>query len=76
MPFREIKQNLRIKTFVGNTENAVLIQIYTDYDRVSAIGISEISEPVQLIHTAALPTHTTQPVTWIPGHTWRDFEKV
>jgi IS4 transposase len=27
--FREIKQNLRIKTFVGNTENAVLIQIYT-----------------------------------------------
>jgi len=27
--FREIKQNLRIKTFVGNTENAVLIQLYT-----------------------------------------------
>ncbi|SBV92063.1 transposase [uncultured delta proteobacterium] len=27
--FREIKQNLRIKSFVGNTENAVLIQIYT-----------------------------------------------
>jgi len=27
--FREIKQNLRIKTFIGNTENAVLIQIYT-----------------------------------------------
>lgn len=27
--FREIKQNLRIKSFVGNTENAVLIQIST-----------------------------------------------
>ena len=27
--FREIKQNLRIKSFVGNTENAVLIQIYS-----------------------------------------------
>ena len=27
--FKEIKQNLRIKSFVGNTENAVLIQIYT-----------------------------------------------
>jgi len=27
--FKEIKQNLRIKTFVGNSENAVLIQIYT-----------------------------------------------
>jgi IS4 transposase len=27
--FREIKQNLRIKSFVGNTENAVRIQIYT-----------------------------------------------
>jgi hypothetical protein len=27
--FREIKQNLRIKSFVGNTENAVLIQINT-----------------------------------------------
>ena len=27
--FREIKQNLRIKTFVANTENAVFIQIYT-----------------------------------------------
>ena len=27
--FKEIKQNLRIKSFVGNSENAVLIQIYT-----------------------------------------------
>jgi IS4 transposase len=27
--FREIKQNLHIKSFVGNTENAVLTQIYT-----------------------------------------------
>jgi IS4 transposase len=27
--FKEIKQNLRIKTFVGTSENAVLIQIYT-----------------------------------------------
>ncbi len=27
--FREIKQNLRIKSFVGNKENPVLIQIYT-----------------------------------------------
>lgn len=27
--FKEIKQNLRIKSFVGNSENAILIQIYT-----------------------------------------------
>jgi IS4 transposase len=27
--FKEIKQNLRIKSFVGNSENAVLTQIYT-----------------------------------------------
>jgi glycosyltransferase involved in cell wall biosynthesis len=27
--FKEIKQNLRIQRFVGNSENAVLIQIYT-----------------------------------------------
>jgi hypothetical protein len=27
--FREIKQNLRIKSFVGNSETAVLIQLYT-----------------------------------------------
>lgn len=27
--FKEIKQNLKIKSFVGNTENAVLTQIYT-----------------------------------------------
>ena len=27
--FKEIKQNLRIRHFVGNTENAVLIQLYT-----------------------------------------------
>jgi hypothetical protein len=27
--FKEIKQNLRIKNYVGNSENAVLIQIYT-----------------------------------------------
>ena len=30
--------------------------------RLSAFGISEISEPVQVVHTAALPIHTTQPV--------------
>jgi hypothetical protein len=29
MFFREIKQNLRIKNFVGTSENAVLIQLYT-----------------------------------------------
>ena len=27
--FKEIKQNLRIKSFVGHSENAVLIQVYT-----------------------------------------------
>ena len=27
--FKEIKQNLRIKSFIGHSENAVLIQIYT-----------------------------------------------
>ncbi|SFW22600.1 Transposase DDE domain-containing protein, partial [Desulfovibrio desulfuricans] len=27
--FREVKQNLHIKSFVGRSENAVLIQIYT-----------------------------------------------
>ena len=27
--FKEIKQNLRIKSFVGHSENAVLIQLYT-----------------------------------------------
>ena len=27
--FKEVKQNLRIKSFVGNSENAVLIQVYT-----------------------------------------------
>ncbi len=27
--FKEIKQNLRIKSFVGNSENAALIQIFT-----------------------------------------------
>jgi len=27
--FKEIKQNLRIKSFIGNSENAVMIQIYT-----------------------------------------------
>ena len=27
--FKEIKQNLRIKSFIGNSENAVLIQLYT-----------------------------------------------
>lgn len=27
--FREIKQNLQSKSFVGNTENAVLIRLFT-----------------------------------------------
>ena len=57
--FREIKQNLRIKSFVGNTENAVLIQIYSAltvylllaYQRfLSRIGLSvqQIFQIVQL----------------------------
>jgi hypothetical protein len=62
--FREIKQNLRIKSFVGNTENAVLIQIYTAltvylllaYQKfLGRIGIS-IQQLLQLIQLNLLGT--------------------
>jgi hypothetical protein len=62
--FREIKQNLRIKFFVGNTENAVLIQIYTAlavylllaYQKfLSRIGLS-IQQLCQLIQVNLLAT--------------------
>jgi len=62
--FREIKQNLRIKTFVGNTENAVLIQIYTaltvylllKYQKfLSHLGVS-VQQLFQLIQLNLLGT--------------------
>ena len=57
--FKEIKQNLRIKHFVGNSENAVMIQLYTAltvylllaYQKfLSQIGLSvqQILEIIQL----------------------------
>ena len=57
--FKEIKQNLRIKHFVGNSKNAVLIQLYTAltvylllaYQKfLSRIGLSvqQILEIIQL----------------------------
>ena len=66
--FREIKQNLRIKTFVGNTENAVLIQIYTAltvylllaYQKfLSRIGLS-IQQLCQLIQLNLLGTRSLE----------------
>jgi hypothetical protein len=66
--FREIKQNLRIKTFVGNTENAVLIQIYTAltvylllaYQKfLSRIGLS-IQQLFQLIQLNLLGAHSLE----------------
>ena len=62
--FREIKQNLRIKSFVGNSENAVLIQLYTAltvylllaYQKfLSRIGLS-VQQLFQLIQLNLLGT--------------------
>ena len=62
--FKEIKQNLRIKTFVGNSENAVLIQIYTaltvylllKYQKfLSRLGLS-VQQLFQLIQLNLLGT--------------------
>ena len=64
MFFKEIKQNLRIKSFVGNSENAVLIQIYTalttylllKYQKfVSRFGLS-VQQLFQLIQVNLLGT--------------------
>jgi len=64
--FREIKQNLRIKSFVGNTENAVLTQIYTAltvylllaYQKfLSKIGLS-VQQIFQLITLNLLGTRS------------------
>jgi len=62
--FKEIKQNLRIKSFVGNSENAVLIQIYTAltvylllaYQKfLSRLGLS-VQQLFQLIQLTLLGT--------------------
>ena len=66
--FREIKQNLRIKSFVGNTENAVLIQIYTAltvylllaYQKfLSRVGLS-VQQLFQLIQLNLLGTRSLE----------------
>ena len=62
--FKEIKQNLRIKHFVGNSENAVLIQVYTaltvylllKYQKfLSRLGLS-VQQLLQLIQVNLLGT--------------------
>ena len=64
--FKELKQNLRIKHFVGNSENAVMIQIYTAltvylllaYQKFcSRLGISvqQLFELIQLNLLSMLP---------------------
>lgn len=64
--FKEIKQNLRIKSFVGNSENAVLIQIYTaltvylllEYQKfLSRLGLSvqQLFQLIQLNLLGAAP---------------------
>lgn len=66
--FKEIKQNLRIKTFVGNSENAVLIQIFTAltvylllaYQKfLSRLGLS-VQQLFQLIQLNLLGTASLQ----------------
>ena len=66
--FREIKQNPRIKSFVGNTENAVLIQLYTAltvylllaYQKfLSKIGLS-VQQIFQLITLNLLGTSSLE----------------
>lgn len=66
--FKEIKQNLRIKTFVGNTENAVMIQIYTAltvylllaYQKfLSRIGLS-VQHLLQIIQLNLLGTSSLE----------------
>ena len=62
--FKEIKQNLRIKSFIGNSENAVMIQIYTAltvylllaYQKLlSRLGLS-VQQLFQLIQINLLAT--------------------
>ncbi len=60
--FKEIKQNLKIKTFVGNSENAVLTQVYVAlvvyllvayYKFISRLGIS-VQQMLQLLQVNLL----------------------
>jgi len=66
--FKEIKQNLRIKSFVGNSENAVLIQLYTaltvylllKYQKfLSRLGLS-VQQLLQLIQINLLGTDSLE----------------
>ena len=57
MFFREIKQNLRIKSFVGNTENAVSYPDLHRLDRVSASGLPKVPEQNLPVRAADIPAH-------------------
>jgi IS4 transposase len=69
--FREIKQNLRIKSFVGNTENAVLIQIYTAMTVYLLLAyqkfLSKIAISVQQIFQIVLREATGKPTASAGG---------
>jgi len=65
--FREIKQNLRIKSFVGNTENAVFIQSYTALTVYLLLAyqkfLSKIGLSVQQIFHSS-PSTCSEPAPW------------
>lgn len=62
--FKEIKQNLRIKTFVANSENAVMIQIYTALTVYLLLAYQKFLSRFGLSVAAAFSTHPTQPARY------------
>jgi IS4 transposase len=64
--FKEIKQNLCIKSFVGNSRNTVFIQSYTALTVYLLLAYQEILQQPQTIRAATSSDHPTQP-------TWHDF---
>lgn len=60
--FREIKQNLRIKSFVGNTENAVLIQSYTALTVYLLLASQKFLNKIGLsVHSSSSPSTCSEP---------------
>ena len=61
--FKTLKQQLKVKTFVGTSENALRIQLWHGLDRLAAAQVATLPVPPVLVvfqpggHAQAQPVH-------------------
>jgi len=55
--FKAIKQNLKIKTFVGTSANAVKTQVWTALIAMLLAGLYKLSAPDRAAAEVSIPIH-------------------